>query len=93
MGAIFRVNVIVSSNIIKTLKELKKHKFKILATSLETSNNIYDIDYHKKVLIIGNEANGISKEVLALADETAKIPMLRKNRKPKRLGRHQCYSV
>ena len=37
MGAIFRVNVIVSSDIIKTLKELKKHKFKILATSLVTS--------------------------------------------------------
>ena len=81
MGAIFRVNVIVSSDIVKTLKELKKHKFKILATSLETENNIYDIDYHKKVLVIGNEANGISQEVLALADETAKIPMLRKNRK------------
>ncbi len=93
MGAIFRVNVIVSTNIVKTLKELKKHKFKILATSLETNQNIYDIDYHKKALVIGNEANGISKEVLALADETAKIPMLRKNRKPKRLSRHQCDSI
>lgn len=52
MGAIFRVNVIVSKDIIKTLKEIKKHKFKILATSLETDNNIYDIDYNKKVLVI-----------------------------------------
>lgn len=52
MGAIFRVNVIVSKDIVKTLKEIKKHKFKILATSLETNNNIYDIDYHKKVLVI-----------------------------------------
>lgn len=88
MGAIFRVNVIVSSDILKTLKEIKKHKFKILATSLETNHNIYDIDYHKKALVIGNEANGISKEVLALSDETAKIPMLRKNRKPKRFRCH-----
>lgn len=52
MGAIFRVNVIVSEDIVKTLKEAKKHKFKILATSLETDNNIYDIDYNKKVLVI-----------------------------------------
>lgn len=52
MGAIFRVNVIVSEDIVKTLKEVKKHKFKILATSLETDNNIYDIDYNKKVLVI-----------------------------------------
>ena len=80
MGAIFRVNIVVSHDIIKTLKEIKKHKFKILATSLETKNSIYDVDYNKKVLVIGNEANGISKEVLDLADETAKIPMLRKDR-------------
>lgn len=52
MGAIFRVNIIVSEDIVKTLKEAKKHKFKILATSLETNNNIYDIDYNKKVLVI-----------------------------------------
>lgn len=52
MGAIFRVNIIVSKDIVKTLKEAKKHKFKILATSLETNNNIYDIDYNKKVLVI-----------------------------------------
>ncbi len=52
MGAIFRVNVIVSNDIVRTLKEMKRHKFKILATSLETDNNIYDIEYHKKVLVI-----------------------------------------
>lgn len=52
MGAIFRVKVIVSEDIVKTLKEAKKHKFKVLATSLETNNNIYDIDYNKKVLVI-----------------------------------------
>ena len=78
MGAIFRVNVIVSKDIVKTIKEMKKHKFKVLATSLETDNNIYDVDYTKKVLVIGNEANGVSKEVLELADEKAKIPMLGK---------------
>lgn len=78
MGAIFRVNVIVVNDIVKALKEMKKHKFKVLATSLETDNNIYDIDYNKKVLVIGNEANGVSKKVLELADEKAKIPMLGK---------------
>lgn len=93
MGAIFRVNIIVSKDIVKTLKEIKKHKFKILATSLETDNNIYDIDYNKKVLVIGNEANGVSKEVLELADEKAKIPMLRKNRKPKCLSGNECYII
>ena len=32
----------------------------------------------KKVLVIGNEANGVSKEVLEYADKKIKIPMLGK---------------
>ena len=78
MGAIFRVNIIESRNIVDTLKQINKNKFKIMATSLETSNNIYSVDYSKKAIIIGNEANGVSKEVLDLADEKIKIPMLGK---------------
>lgn len=84
MGAILRVNVIESKDLIETLKTIKKHKFEVVATSLQTNNTIYDIDYKKKVIVIGNEANGVSKEVLDLADKKVKIPMLRKNRKPKR---------
>lgn len=76
MGAIFRVNIIQSKNIVETLKEIKKNKYKIMATSLETKNSIYSVDYNKKVVVIGNEANGVSKEVIALADEKIKIPML-----------------
>lgn len=78
MGAIFRVNIIESENLLETLKETKKHKYKIMATSLETENTIYDVDYHKKVVIIGNEANGVSKNILESADEKIKIPMLGK---------------
>lgn len=78
MGAIFRVKIIESDNLVKTLKETKKHKFKIVATSLQTEESIYNIDYNKKVLVIGNEANGVSKEVLEIADIKAKIPMLGK---------------
>ena len=78
MGAIFRVNIIECKNIVETLKNIKKNKYKIMATSLETENSIYTVDYNKKVLVIGNEANGVSKEVLELADEKVKIPMLGK---------------
>ena len=84
MGAILRVNVIESENLVETLKTIKKHKFEVVATSLQTNDSIYDIDYNKKVIVIGNEANGVSKEILDLADKKVKIPMLRKNRKPKR---------
>ena len=76
MGAIFRVNIIESDNLIETLKNLRKHKYKVMATSLETNNNIYNVDYNKKVIVIGNEANGVSKDILDFADEKIKIPML-----------------
>ena len=78
MGAIFRVKVIESNNLLDTLKNMKKHKYKIMATSLETDNSIYDVDYNKKVIVIGNEANGVEKEILEYADEKIKIPMLGK---------------
>ena len=75
MGAIFRVNIIESENLVNTLKEIKKHKFKVVATSLQTEESIYDIEYKKTVIVIGNEANGVSKEVLEMADKKIKIPM------------------
>jgi len=78
MGAVFRVKVIESNNLLDTLKNMKKHKYKIMATSLETDNSIYDVDYNKKVIVIGNEANGVEKEILNYADEKIKIPMLGK---------------
>ena len=77
MGAIFRLKIIEEEDLIKTIKELRKHHFKLLVTSLQTENSIYDIDFSKKIIVIGNEANGVSKEIQDLADEKAKIPMLR----------------
>ena len=78
MGAIYRVNIIRSKNIVETLKNLKKHKFEIVATSLQTDDSIYDLDYKNKVIVIGNEANGVSQEVLEYAGKKIKIPMLGK---------------
>ena len=75
MGAIFRVKIIECEDLKKTLKEIKKHKFKIVVSSLQTENSIYDINYDKKVIVIGNEANGVEQEIQDLADEKIKIPM------------------
>ena len=78
MGAIFRVKIIECEDLESTLKEIKKHKFEIVVTSLQTKNSIYDINYKKKVIVIGNEANGVKKEIQKLADKRVKIPMLGK---------------
>ena len=81
MGAIFRVKVLESENLAETIKEIKKHKFTVLATDLKESKSIYEESYNKTAVIIGNEANGVEEEILELADRKIKIPMLRKNRK------------
>ena len=78
MGAILRIKIIESDDLIKTIKEIKKNKFKVVVTSLDTDDSIYDIDYNKKVIVIGNEANGVSKEIQELADNKVIIPMLGK---------------
>ena len=86
MGAIFRMNIITTQNLQKTLQNVKRHKFEIMATSLEESKSIYEVDYRKKVIVIGNESKGVSREIQNMADVKVKIPMLRKNRKLKCIG-------
>ena len=76
MGAIFRIKIIEVENLVQAIKEMRKHHFKLMVTSLQTKNSIYDIDFNKKIIVIGNEANGVSKEIQDIADEKAKIPML-----------------
>ena len=93
MGAIFRVKIIECEDLVKTLKELKKHKIEIYATDLKTDKSIYDVNYKKKAVVIGNEANGVSTEILNLADTKIKIPMLRKDRKFKCSSCNRSYII
>lgn len=78
MGAIFRIKIIECENLENTLKEVKKHKFKLVVTSLQTEKSLYDINFDKKLIVIGNEANGVEQKIQDLADEKIKIPMLGK---------------
>ncbi len=78
MGAIFRVNIIETENIVEELKKAQENGFKVMVTALDSSESIYKTEFNKKVIVIGNEANGVSKEVQSIADEKVKIPMLGK---------------
>ncbi len=78
MGAIFRVQVIEVENLKETIETIKKANYELLITSLQTENSIYDIHYDKKLIVIGNEANGVSNEIQKMADKKIKIPMLGK---------------
>ncbi len=75
MGGILNTKVIYLNNI-NIIKKLKEYEYKIVTTSLETSNTLNEIDMNNKyAFVMGNEANGVSKEVMSLSDILVKIPM------------------
>lgn len=79
MGAIYRLNILQETNLVETIKQLKKKKVKIVATALAAdSKSLYEVKLENVAVVIGNEANGVSKEILELADEKMMIPMLGK---------------
>lgn len=58
------------------VKTLKKQGFKIYVTDLEASKPIEQIDFSgPSAIVLGNEKEGISKEMRELADERIIIPM------------------
>lgn len=60
---------------IATLKTLKTQGYKIFATSLEGDEGGTQDLSQPLVMILGNEKDGVSPEVLAEADELVRLPM------------------
>ena len=75
MGAIFRVKVIYVDDLTKEVNMLKQKGIKVLATDLKTNKSIYEADYNSSAIVIGNESNGVTEEVLNASSERIKIPM------------------
>ena len=84
MGAIFRINIESEADLLTALLEKQKAGYQIVVTSLEASEYYTDLSFKEKtIVVIGNESKGVKKEIQAMANIKTKIPMLRKNRKPK----------
>ena len=79
MGSIFRVPFIYVKDLKETVAKLYSKKIDIYASSLEGAIEYDCMDYTKDTaFIIGNEAAGISKEILDIVENKVKIPMLGK---------------
>lgn len=76
MGSLFRIPFLYAENLGETVRFLKKNHVKILAAHLEGAV-VYDEEDCTGALgfLIGNEGNGLSEEIGALADARVKIPM------------------
>lgn len=75
MGGILNTKIIYIDSTQK-LNILKKYGYKIVTTSLNTDTFIEDIDVSEKcAFVMGNEANGVSKEIMKMSDVLVKIPI------------------
>ncbi len=78
MGAINKVKIAyIDDNISQLFNYLKTKNYEIFGTSLKSSKNINEMLFNENnVFVLGNEANGVSEEILSLCDSNIKIPML-----------------
>lgn len=76
MGSIYRVPFIYIEDVISLIGELKKHHITTYAAHLD-GVQFYDQEDYKKPtgFLIGNEGNGLTKELADTADKYIKIPM------------------
>lgn len=72
MGSIFNINIHTDVDIYKFIKDLKANHYQIVVTDLRGDQ--FEIDKSDKIaLVIGNEAKGVDKKIIALADKKFKI--------------------
>ena len=75
-GAINNVKIAMVTNLVNTIKFLKKEGFWIIGTDLNSTSHT-KIDYQGKIaIVIGNEGSGISRLVKENCDFMATIKML-----------------
>lgn len=74
-GAVFKMPI-VKANLIEVIPFLKEQGYKVYATCLKDAIDIEEVkEVSQYALVLGNEANGVSKEVIALCDKALKIKM------------------
>lgn len=77
MGSLFEVPLIQDADLCASLPELRARGYEIAVAVLENSQDYATYDWTRPtVLVIGNEAQGIAKEIQSLATQRLSIPIL-----------------
>jgi len=72
-GALFKINIVID-DLKTTINQLKEKGIKVFGTSLDSSQFLQKIEKPTKyAILLGNEANGVKKELLSKTDENIKI--------------------
>lgn len=76
-GSLFRVPVIQIDSYDELIDFVTKANKKLVSTTLDSNTYYYDVDLSKNIaLVIGNEGNGIDKELINRSNLRIKIPMM-----------------
>lgn len=76
MGAIYRMPFLYVPDLEELLRELKQEGFVLYAAHLEGSKAYDAVKYAGRMaLVVGNEANGLTRETADMADYRIRIPM------------------
>lgn len=77
MGSIFRLPSFSGVDLPLLLTELKTSGWQVVAAVPHTGQSYFqaDLRHTRLLLVIGNEAHGISRDLVALADQVVSIPL------------------
>ena len=73
-GMIFNINI-VKKHLVDSIMDLKVKGYTIVGTKVDNGKDIKSIKVDKYALLVGNEGNGVSSELLNLCDLYAYIKM------------------
>ena len=74
-GQWFRCAMQTSTHLADDIRKLQSQGVKVIATLANASKTYWDYDFRQPTLILlGNEGNGLSQELIDLADEAVSIP-------------------
>jgi len=78
VGTIFRLPIIKTKNLAKTLEKFKDASSEVYTLSSHAQSSYREITYvEKTVFVLGNESDGVTKEVEQLSTSSISIPMNR----------------
>ncbi len=78
VGTLFRIPIIKSKNLLKTLNAFKEAKSQLYTLSSHAKKSYQEENYgDKTVFILGNESQGVTQEIVQLSNASISIPMNR----------------
>jgi 23S rRNA (guanosine2251-2'-O)-methyltransferase len=78
VGTLFKIPIIQTNSMVKSLKELALDNVELISLELEAKSSLFNLKCGKKsIFILGNESRGVSKEISQISTKSVKIEMNR----------------